>query len=181
MEYRLAKTLDSSGIFLSNRSHVNLLNSPLKDYINPGIGQATRLYSLYVPTYNLQPKFTIDKEGQKQEDFSSKQEGFGNVELEDQQEIVEEPKNDPEINLIKTNLSPNLQKNEPESVDLKRKLPMNEGIISSFQHPKIKVSKLNFPNSKETSYESDNVIIKKKKEENKKKQEKRLEHKFKVI
>jgi len=58
---------------------------------------------------------------------------------------------------------------------------MNEGILASFQHPKIKVAKIKISSSKDDSKETINVPIKKKEETKKKEDKKTIEHKFKVI
>jgi len=152
MEYRLGKTLDSNGIFLSNHSYVNLMSNPLNDYVNPGIGMATRLYSLYVPIQSIKPKFTIEKESEiESKESKNEQLGFGSItDNESESFSKSEPSS---AGYLDKNLNQN-KSDETEIKDLKddfkssenentlKRGRMDNDILDSFMHPKIKVGKI---------------------------------------
>jgi hypothetical protein len=54
MEYNLQKTIEPSlfGQLMPQSMYPKLTEYPANDYVNPGVGQITRLYSFYVPLYS---------------------------------------------------------------------------------------------------------------------------------
>jgi|LakMenEpi03Aug12_release.lakeMendotaPanAssembly.Ray.scaffolds.fasta_scaffold1258993_1 hypothetical protein len=59
-------------------SSFRLPASPANNYITPGIGQITKLYSFYIPTHRQKPTHSINKEIHS----NLNQEGSGNEETE---------------------------------------------------------------------------------------------------
>jgi hypothetical protein len=55
-------------------SNFRLPANPANNYVTPGIGQVTKLYSFYVPTHNQKPIHSINKETHS----TLNQEGSGN-------------------------------------------------------------------------------------------------------
>ena len=55
MEYNLLKTIEPNfmaSMMMPNSSYPNLTNFPAIDFVNPGVGQITQMYSFYVPLFN---------------------------------------------------------------------------------------------------------------------------------
>jgi len=105
---------------------------------------ATRLYSLYVPLQTLKPKFTIEKEAEiETKESKNEQLGFGSV-----TESESLSNNEPSSQIEPSSSNISLNKNESEKDDNKsseislKRPRMEEGILDSFMHPKIKVGKI---------------------------------------
>jgi len=157
MEYRLGKTLNSNGIFLSNHSYVNLLSNPLNDYVNPGVGMTTRLYSLYVPIRSMKPKFIIEKEIEiEPKESKNDQLGFGSINESEPiaNNELSSSINEPSSSNIDS-LSSNsfLKQNDEKEINISKddfkntenslkRSRMDDGILETFMHPKIKVGKI---------------------------------------
>jgi hypothetical protein len=56
------------------KNHSRLTSTPANDFISPGVGQTTKLYSLYMPITASKPTSTIEKKS----DNVQMQEGSGN-------------------------------------------------------------------------------------------------------
>lgn len=172
MEYRLALTMNSDGIFASNLPYASLLSTPGYDYVNPGLSNIARLYDLYVPIYHNNSPFLL-------ETIENNQTGSGlneNVDKNENAMLKNEQKNVETLPSIVTSKSlvenDDLNQTDKNTTiiatddikpneNLKRKL--SEGILDSFQHPKFKVSKIAITKS------------------NKPKVEQKKIHKFKII
>jgi hypothetical protein len=79
MDYFLQRQITSNGLNPNfTRTNVRLPATPANNFITPGIGQITKLYSFYVPTHTQRAVHSINKE------IHSKlnQEGSGNSEEE---------------------------------------------------------------------------------------------------
>lgn len=135
MEYRLALTMDSQNDFLGVYPYINLIDNPSCDYVNPGIGQISRLYDLYIPIHTESP-FTIAK-------IDNNEEQAGNGLSEDSENKRESIEQSDNSDVVKSNESNVSKIVEAKNENLKRKLDM--GIFDSFQHPKIKVGKITLP------------------------------------
>jgi hypothetical protein len=122
MEYNLLKTIEPNlGLQMCPIRNPHLTAYPAIDYVNPGLAQATRLYSFYVPLYTSQSPYNILKE-----DNSLSQEGGSKDETAETFDDI-----DP-----------------VEYNNRKRKL-MGDGIQSSFMHPKIETGQIDLePKSK---------------------------------
>jgi hypothetical protein len=125
MEYNLLKTIEPNlGLQMCPIRNPHLTPYPAIDYVNPGLAQATRLFSFYVPLYANETTHNIVKE-----DNSISQEGGSKDELVNTDSI------DSDIDPIDFN-------------NRKRKL-MGDAIQSSFMHPKIETGKISLePESK---------------------------------
>jgi hypothetical protein len=116
MEYNLLKTIEPNlGLQMCPIRNPHLTPYPAIDYVNPGLGQAARLFSFYVPLYSNQSPHNIHKE----EDNSILQEGGSR---------------DPDTN-------DDIDIDPVEFNNRKRKL-MGDGVQSSFMHPKIMTGKI---------------------------------------
>lgn len=135
MDYTLLKQITPQLPYLQPHSpYVRLTSMPARDLINPGIGQVIRLYDFYVPLaaathnpYEIQKSDVADKK--------IDQEGYG-----DKQES--ESKNSENLEssaLLPTDIEKD-NSNEVEEPKIETKL--DDGLLTSFQHPKIKVGKL---------------------------------------
>jgi hypothetical protein len=72
MEYSLLKTIEPNlGMQMCPIQNPHLTPYPAIDYVNPGVGQAARLFSFYVPLHSRQSPYAIEKE----EDNAMSQEG----------------------------------------------------------------------------------------------------------
>ena len=147
MEYNLLKTIESNfGSFrVPNENLPKLTPFPGTDYVNPGLGQISRLYSFYVPMYSNKNVHTLQK---KVADTNAQSlEGFGNI-----AETTEEPKDETikdtksESDEIESQLRSN-----PLEFNANKRKKLGEPIHESFLHPKlIKTDKL-FINSRPES------------------------------
>jgi hypothetical protein len=73
MEYNLQKLIEPS-FFNPNQNHLQTLTAfPSTDFINPGIGSAVQLFSIYQPIHAPSALHAIDK----QIDSALMQEGSG--------------------------------------------------------------------------------------------------------
>ena len=54
MEYNLLKSIESrvSPFYIPNQTLPKLTAFPSTDFVNPGLGQISRLYSFYVPLHS---------------------------------------------------------------------------------------------------------------------------------
>ena len=129
MEYNLLKTIEPNlGLQMCPIRNPHLTSYPAIDYVNPGLGQAARLFSFYVPLYANQSPFNIVKE----QDQAMSQEG-GSIDSNPSDSISDS---------IDNNFDP------IEFNNRKRKL-IGEGVQSSFMHPKIITGKIDLePQSK---------------------------------
>jgi hypothetical protein len=134
MEYNLLKTIEPTigGIFCPNEMYPRLSPFPATDYVNPGLGQISRLYSFYVP---LHSKETLHMKQKKINILELEGSGSGQKAAE----IEQNPEKN-ENEEIKAQLE-----SDPETFnELKRKL-MGPAVHESFLHPKvIKTDKLFF-------------------------------------
>ena len=110
-----------------------MLTNPAFDYINPGVGQSARLFSLYVPLHTLNPPYSIEKE--------SLQEGFGAVEKDNDNDNESEFEKMDEKNSVIEEKKDSFQNLEDRN-NLPQKRKMDDSIFESFMHPKVKVGKL---------------------------------------
>jgi hypothetical protein len=82
MDPNLQRFIDPNSYMTSFTSrHGRLTSTPAIDYISPGVGLTTRLYSMYVPLYSQKPKYSISKETQVEKETNLQQEGSGNSNL----------------------------------------------------------------------------------------------------
>lgn len=153
MEYRLALTMQSEGDFYGNNSSLNLLNTPSVDYVNPGLGQITQLFDLYVPIHSHNTPFTLEKiDNNVSEQIGNGLVNDNNIVKND--DIVKDSDNkESDVTDIL-----NLQESVPKDLNalsnskintnenIKKKL--DEGIFESFQHPKVKIGKIILQKSK---------------------------------
>jgi hypothetical protein len=123
MEYNLLKTIEPNfmaSMMMPNSSYPNLTNFPAIDFVNPGVGQITQMYSFYVPLFNDANIHKI----QKQDENELEQIGLG--------KDITEPQNNETSDDIQIDNDDPLKFNER-----KRKL-LGEGVFDSFMHPKFK-------------------------------------------
>ena len=164
MEYNLLKTIESPlSSAVTNQIIPRLSPYPATDYVNPGLGQISRLYNFYVPlpaNYNLHHI----KKKVANVNVSENLEGFGKVESD------------------KTNDEQFSQDEDPiEFNEIKRKR-LGEPIQDSFLHPKlIKTNKITFESEpskpKKLSEKSKSTLTK----TEPMKVEKVVKHKFQLI
>ena len=78
MEYNLLKTIENSvgGNFIPNEKYPRLSPYPATDFVNPGLGQISRLYNFYVP---LPTNYNLHQINKKITNVSDNLEGFGKV------------------------------------------------------------------------------------------------------
>ena len=122
MEYSLLKTIESAYTApqITFSSNPRLSPYPAFDFVNPGLGQISRLFSFYVPLHSSANTHTIRKKVELP--LATNLEGFGNQNTEEEQEDVEEiPEKD--IDPLEYN-------------NLKRK-QMGAAVQESFLHPKV--------------------------------------------
>jgi hypothetical protein len=121
MEYNLQKTIEQN-IFHSipNSTYPILTQYPATDFVNPGLGQVSRLYSFYVPLFaQKSSSYEIKK--------SSTDEEKDPIEIE-QTGMGEEDISETEDNILN-------QLNE------RKRKKMDDGVYDSFTHPKVFVTK----------------------------------------
>ena len=108
MEYRLLKTIEPTlgGFLCPSEAFPRLSAFPATDFVNPGLGQISRLYSFYVPLYNARSLHTIQKK--MSEVGAENLEGSGNlnptenVDSSENELIEQQMKSDPmEFNATK--------------------------------------------------------------------------------
>lgn len=129
MDYSLLKTIETPLPYLQPHFPlINLTSTPSKDLVNPGIGQIVRLYSFYVPLTPVTHPYEITKIDNKTPKISN-QAGFGEESLEK------------ENNTLDNENSVNNNDENSESISENSKT-LDEGVLDSFQHPKIKVGKV---------------------------------------
>ncbi len=90
---------------------------PAIDYVNPGLGQAARLYSFYVPLHNSQSPLTIEKK----EDNAMLQEGGS--------QDIESNENESDSN------HENHDNEDPIEFNNRKRKLMGDAVQSSFMHP----------------------------------------------
>jgi hypothetical protein len=158
MEYNLLKTIEPNlGLQMCPTRNPHLTPYPAVDYVNPGLGQAARLFSFYVPLYNNLSPFNIVKE---QNNSSVEQEGGSKDQSAD---------NEPVSFGSDRNIDP------IEFNDRKRKL-MGDGIQSSFMHPKIVTDTINLEPQSKVKRKTETVSLKSEKMKTGKGQN--VKHKF---
>jgi hypothetical protein len=136
-----------------------LSSTPSKDYVNPGVGQISRIYSLYIPMHSNNSPHLIEKVNETLE-----QEGEGESKDDYPMSDAEE---------LKGNESDTSENNDSTIIDKKRK-KMDEGIRDSFLHPKrIKIGEILLP-KKEPN-------IRKKPRIQTVKSDSKVSHKFKIV
>lgn len=115
MEYNLQKTIEPNlrMHMCPNSSHPRLTAYPSNNFINPGIGNISKLYSFYVPIHTQSFKHEIKKN--VEEKLQTDQLGGGDV------DILENAKSEESV-VQKLN-------------EKKRKL-LGDAVFDSFMHPK---------------------------------------------
>ena len=167
MEYNLQKTLNSD--YFDYDSNVTDFEIEQYDEITPGIGQIIQIDNIIVPIYHTSDLTTIIK------DDSSEQLGAG---VDTSNEIDNESL-DTESPTLKSMLSESEKtlddkESESEQNTKKRKI-IDEGIHSSFLHPKMFKTKTLVLNSKPEDKNDTN-----KKKSDQKDGKKSLKHKFNI-
>jgi len=159
MEYNLLKTIEPNlGMQMCPVRNPHLTPYPAIDYVNPGLGQATRLFSFYVPLHSNQSPFTIEK----QEDNAMSQEGGSKDLISNDSNSMNEDLGDDILDPLEFN-------------NRKRKL-MGDAIQSSFMHPKIVTGTIELePQSK---VKKKTVSVKSEMDKNKVGKGRNLKHKF---
>ena len=62
MEYNLLKTIEGNlGLNSASSTYPKLTPFPANDFVNPGLGQISRLYSFYVPLYSQNNLHSVSK------------------------------------------------------------------------------------------------------------------------
>ncbi len=140
MEYNLLKTIEPNlGLQMCPIRNPHLTPYPAIDYVNPGLGNAARLYSFYVPLYTNQSPFNISKK----EDNSISQERDLTAEAISQEGgsmDAEQSTND--NNSFTEKMSDSFV--DPVEFNNRKRKIMGDAIQSSFMHPKVLTGKLNF-------------------------------------
>ncbi len=78
MEYNLLKTIEPNlALQMCPLRNPHLTPYPAIDYVNPGLGNAARLFSFYVPLYANQSPFNISKK--EDQSFSDERETTNEV------------------------------------------------------------------------------------------------------
>jgi hypothetical protein len=138
MEYNLLKTIEPNlGLMMSNETLPRLTAYPATDYVNPGLGQITRLFSFYVPLYTQRDLHLTQK---KSGDVSAEMlEGKGEETSDNKDNSQETEKNTEDSDDFIEQFN-----------DLKRK-KMDPGVFDSFHHPKkIKTDSITFASNSKT-------------------------------
>jgi hypothetical protein len=133
MEYKLLKTIERPMCTLMpNETLPRLSPYPAFDFVNPGLGQISRLYSFYVPLHTRKNLHSIEK---KIENVNT---DTANLDSLEGGGIVED------INDTETK-----QLNEdPLTFNEKRKKRLGSPVHESFLHPKfVKTNHIYLPNS----------------------------------
>jgi hypothetical protein len=141
MEYNLQKTIET-GMFghrIPNSTYPRLTEYPAIDYVNPGLGQVSRLFSFYVPLYAESSSHQIKKTNNKETE-EIEQQGMGDV------EEIQKTVNEDDI----------------VSNNKKRKL-MDNGVYDSFMNPSFKTKKVFLKNEPQKPYTEKKEVLKTKK------------------
>ena len=166
MEYNLQKKIEPNLLpQMPNSTYPVLTSYPAFDYINPGLGQISRLYSFYVPLFNDSNVHKIEKEINGNE---SNQSGAGKNEIETTQ--IGTGKNDEtsEIQLKNDDLI-----EDPEKFNERKRKILGDGLFDSFLHPKtpFKIKKISLEKPKKK-------VEKNEKTQNQKKKSAQNDHNF---
>jgi hypothetical protein len=157
MEFNLLKTIEKPLTYF--RPNEAILQSPFpsRDFVNPGVGNVIKSYSIFVPlhTYNylhrLQKTNEADQLGFGSPLSSSDGSAAGSAQSVAYSRIPEKYTASPSTPLIPadTKLTISSISDIPDEIqstnDKKRKL-VGEDIFEQFMHPKIKTSKLEIEN-----------------------------------
>ena len=124
MEYSLLKTIEGNigGLLLPKERFPRLSPYPASDFVNPGLGQISRLYSFYVPLYSNRNLHQVQKKNSL-----DNLEGTGTQQTE--QKAEDEDQESPSV-------SEQLEK-DPIDFNLQKRKRMGSPIQESFLHPKI--------------------------------------------
>lgn len=163
MEYNLLKTIESPLSSSVTKQIIPRLSPyPATDYVNPGLGQISRLYNFYVP---LPANYNLHHIKKKVANVSENLEGFGKADSD------------------RTNEEEHISQDEDpiQFNEVKRKR-LGESIQESFLHPKlIKTNKITFASEtskpKKPSEKSKSTLTK----IEPLKVEKTVKHKFQLI
>ena len=134
MEFKLLKTIENGFTTggMPKQTLPNLTPFPATDFVNPGLGQISRLYSFYVPTYSNKNLHELRK--QSLLETHENLEGFGASENQLNQENSETS----EQKLIESQILM-----DPNELNERNKKRMGSAIHDAFLHPKvIKTDKL---------------------------------------
>jgi hypothetical protein len=142
MEYNLLKTIEN-GIgapFIPREQFPNLSSYPATDFVNPGIGQISRLYSFYVPLYSNRNLHQLQKK-------NSLENLEGSGVAEESQSNTEQTEQEEELN------------KDPLEFNLEKRKRMGSPVQESFLHPKlIKTDKIIFKTPKKSEKKDTKVI-----------------------
>lgn len=136
MDYSILKTIEPLPYYMfPTQRRFDLPSNPHIDYINPGVGLAAKSFNLYIPVYANRFRYNMSKKdpicSETAPNNAVKQGGSGNENIDF--------KNDSDI--ISSEMI-------PSNSNTKGHKRLNEGILDSFKHPKIKTAKLVFETSK---------------------------------
>ncbi len=143
MEYNLLKRIEPNFVNpIANSTYPLLTSTPAIDYINPGIGQISRLYSFYVPLFNNESTHKIEKE--------TEQLGSG---------VDNNSENNSDI---KTNEETDDTSFDPLVYNDRKRKQLGDAVFDSFMHPKfVKTKKISLENSekkpKQVQRKTDNI------------------------
>jgi hypothetical protein len=137
MDYSMLKEIEPN-LGPSTSFGFRLSSTPLKDYVNPGVGQISRIYSLFVPIHSNSSPHLIEKVN----DVTDQEgEGEGNVMDEDEGELIPHKESESDLEM-----------NEEFNQNEKKRKNIDNGVIESFLHPKrIKIGEIIMP-KKEKNY-----------------------------
>jgi hypothetical protein len=130
MEFNLQRLITSSShdLIFPHTSYPALTPFPARDFVTPGVGGATNLYSFYVPLFHEISPYNIQKEEDSNVTLlQGDQIGTGNDQLES-----EDTSN---VNTNADNVVTQSSNENPNTESLKRKI--SDGIEHSFLHPKV--------------------------------------------
>lgn len=138
MEYSLLKSITPQLPYVQPTSpYVHLTSMPAKDYVNPCVGQVSRLYSFYVPLMSSVNPFEISKIDTK---IINDQQGKGVSEnnLDTIQNDIDETSEveSSNVKVIDDNENTQVEENDKKSLH-----EISPGILKSFQNPQIKIGK----------------------------------------
>jgi hypothetical protein len=155
MDYSLLKEIEPN-LCPQTSFGFRLSSTPSKDYVNPGVGQISRSYSLFIPMHQNNSPHLIEKVSDVLE-----QEGEGDVQEGDAMD------EDSAADLVS-------EMNEGSVNTEKKRKKMDEGIQESFFHPKrIKIGEILLPKKEQNISKKTNVP--------KIKSESKVSHKFKIV
>jgi hypothetical protein len=125
MEYKLLKTIERPlALMMPNETLPRLTPFPATDYVNPGIGQISRLFSFYVPLHVQKNLHAIEKKVE-----------IADVEKKiDNDDNLEGSGNSSDLNEIETQLT-----EDPMEFNEKRRKKMGSPVHNSFLHPQMRV------------------------------------------